>query len=159
MTERNRVVKIVLCVLIAATLAFIFVNSCLPREVSSAESEAVGGFISLIFPEGTLMNDLLAGNVRKIAHFSEFGALGAELVLYILLFSNDVKRALILHLTAPFVIGLVDETIQIFSDRGPQISDVWIDAAGCFCFALLTLGIYYAVRGIRERRVLKQNEK
>lgn len=32
-----------------------------------------------------------------------------------------------------FYIAFIDETIQIFSGRGPQIADVWLDVSGAFC--------------------------
>lgn len=152
MTDRRHILKIALLVVIAATLLFIFVNSALPREVSSAESEAVGGFIASIFPEGTWMNSFLTENIRKIAHFSEFGALGAEAVLYILFFAKDRRKSLLWTAQAPFIVGLTDETIQIFSGRGPEIADVWIDISGFYTFALLSLGVYAVVKHITRFR-------
>lgn len=32
-----------------------------------------------------------------------------------------------------FYVAFIDETIQIFSGRGPQIADVWLDVFGAFC--------------------------
>lgn len=36
-----------------------------------------------------------------------------------------------------FYIAFIDETIQIFSGRGPQIADVWLDVFGAFCGAAI----------------------
>lgn len=36
-----------------------------------------------------------------------------------------------------FYIAFIDETIQIFSGRGPQIADVWLDVLGAFCGAAI----------------------
>lgn len=141
MVNKRRVLKIVLLVLMAATLGFIFVNSCLPSDVSSAESDAVGGFIASIFPEDTWMYEFLSNNIRKLAHFSEFGAFGAEIAIYVFLFFEDTRRAVLLSLPIPFFAGFFDETIQIFSGRGPMISDVWIDVFGYFTFFAVCLVI------------------
>ncbi|MBO7633021.1 MAG: VanZ family protein, partial [Lachnospiraceae bacterium] len=35
--------------------------------------------------------------------------------------------------------ALVDETIQLFSGRGPMVQDVWLDSAGCFCGVLVMM--------------------
>lgn len=132
--------KIALILLMACTVAFIFVNSALPPEQSSEQSDAVGNFIGQIIPPDTDLGAFVQQYLRKIAHFTEYGLLGIEIALYILAFER--KRAVVLHsIAVPFAVGLIDESIQMASGRGPSIGDVWIDVGGFFTFSLLCYGI------------------
>lgn len=120
--------------LIVCTLVFIWGNSLLPAEISQALSDWVK---DLLFT-GTGGSGSGSGLLRKIAHFTEFAALGACLGW----------RSGMLHKQKylPFLWGAAaafgDEGIQLFSPgRSAQLSDVLLDscgvAAGLF---LLNLG-------------------
>lgn len=139
--HRSITVKTVLCVTIPLTLLFIFINSALPPALSSAESEAAGGFLTLIFPEGTLFHTLIVGNIRKIAHFAEFFVLGIQIALWVCLFTSRYKLTLPLSLFAVSGVAALDEVIQIFSGRGPSVFDVMLDVFG----ASVALGLVYSV--------------
>lgn len=138
----EKIFKFTLLALIFATLIFIFVQSMLPREVSSAESEAVGGIIEEIFPSDTPTGAYVQKNIRKIAHFTEFGVLGVEVALYVAFFA---KRKIFIALSYPaaLITAFFDESIQIFSKRGPLITDVWVDFLGFFVFATLTYAVFF----------------
>lgn len=119
--------------LLVMNLAFIWGNSLLPGAVSGAISDAVKEILKLLLPGGG--QDGTGGFlVRKLAHFTEFAALGACLGW---LFAMLQKGRLL-----PFLWGTaaacMDEAIQIFvPDRGPGIRDVCIDAGGVFTGLLL----------------------
>ena len=49
--------------------------------------------------------------------------------------------------------ALVDETIQIFSGRGSQIPDVWLDGAGALSGLALSLGLSSLKKWISKRRI------
>lgn len=154
---RKRRIEIALLILMALTLAFIFIQSCLPPSASDAESEAVKGFLASIFPEGSAIGDFVQENVRKIAHFLEHGLFGAELALYLFLRKASAGRIVTVAVSVPFLVGFVDETIQIFSGRGPAVTDVWIDAAGSLLIgASAYLIVLAAHRTAKARRVKKQ---
>lgn len=91
-------------------------------------------------------------NVRKVAHFSEFALLGAEVIfLYLLANKHDVSR-----LFNVFGVGLLtavsDESIQLLiPGRCGQIKDVQIDMAGYICGAALTAAVYYSVNFLRKK--------
>ena len=112
--------------LIAALLTFIWGNSLLPGEVSGAFSDWVKSFLDHLIP-GEPAEDTGSGLLRKLAHFTEFAALGMSLAwLHGMLGKGRLQ---------PFVWGVlaasVDETIQRFvPDRGPSVKDVCIDSAG-----------------------------
>ena len=117
--------------LTSVTLVFIFIQSLLPPTVSGAESGWVATLLGDVFGETTVLGRFLIEHVRKIAHFLEYGALGAETLW--LLYAFREQLPLPLCRTAPLwglAVGFVDETLQCFSSRGPAIADVWLDGAG-----------------------------
>ena len=118
-----------LIALILMTFAFIFFQSILPRETSAKESDTVSNIVAEIISPETKPGAFLQDNIRKVAHFSEFALLGAEIALYVLLF---MKRGSIIYLSLifAFIFGLIDETIQIYSGRGAAFFDTLIDASG-----------------------------
>ena len=103
----------------------------MPGDVSGSESGMVftllNPILRLILPDYMVTEHL----IRKLAHFSEYCVLGAEMMIYIqsvnkTLTINKLVNTLLTGLTVAFI----DETIQIFSGRGPMIIDMWIDLAG-----------------------------
>ncbi len=136
----------ILVTLLVFTLTFIWVHSCLSVSISREESLSVLKFLrpllELFFGKGKVTHYL----VRKLAHFSEFFVLGCILSLLLpLRFSMRLLAAGLSLLT-----GFVDETIQVFSDRGDQISDVWLDFSGAAAGILLTTLLLLLLR--RRRR-------
>ena len=132
-------VRILLLLLMVATVSFTFYQSALPKSESAQTSESVKEeIIEPILPSTTPVGSYVQNNIRKIAHFVEFAALGAEVALYVALF---MKRKIFIG--ASFFLGMLvalgDETIQIFSDRGSSVSDVWLDVAG---FASAAIVVY-----------------
>lgn len=141
METRNKKAITILGIIIAATLAFIWIHSCMGQEDSAEES----GFVYEVL-EPVLEVVVGKGNVtelfiRKLAHFTEFFGLGLELMLFmklILLSSPFAIRFINAWVLGTFC-ALIDETIQIFSGRGPMIQDVWLDSAGCLCGVLVMM--------------------
>ena len=145
------VLRYVLIVLIIATVLFIFIQSMLPKDKSKEESDAVGGIISEIIPPDTPAGEYVQKNIRKIAHFTEFAVLGAEVALYLILFMPKIRYMLFAYPTA-LILAFFDESIQIFSGRGPSISDVWIDFFGFFAATAVFYAVYAVICLIRNRR-------
>ena len=149
MQNAKKYLQITLIVLIVATISFIFINSMLPPEASSEQSGAVAEFIETIIPEDTELGSLIQEYIRKIAHFTEYGLLGFEIAIYIVLFVEKRLMYAMVNMLTPLVVGFVDETIQIFSDRGPSITDVWIDIGGFVFFSVIAYmicGLIYAFK-------------
>lgn len=131
-----------LCIcLLMVNLAFIWGNSLLPGEVSGAISGWVHMLVQAIFPGSGEMQEG-HGLLRKIAHFSEFCALGMVLS-WLFAMLKEKKWAFVLpSLACGCLAAFVDETLQRFvPDRGPSIKDVGIDSAGVILgIGLLCLG-------------------
>ncbi len=150
MKSKRIITKYVLIAMIVFTLAFIFVNSMLPTEVSKAESDNVTGWLEQVLPEESVISLFMLNNTRKIAHFVEFGVLSAELTVYALLFAEKKRNGVTLAFLMSFIAAFLDETIQIFSLRGAAVSDVWIDLFGALSFSAVTLLAYFICIAIQK---------
>ena len=129
--------------LLICNLVFIWGNSLLPGEVSGAFSDWVKAILAKLF-SGDADDSSGGGLLRKVAHFTEFAALGLCLAwLHGMLQKGKLR---------PFLWGVlaasVDETIQRFvPDRGPSVKDVCIDSAGVLTgIILLWIGHDYFKR-------------
>lgn len=126
--------------LLICTLLFIWGNSLLPGSISGAISDWVKWVLSQLFTAGPETED---GGLplRKLAHFTEFAALGT-LLSWRFGMQNKAKGLAWVCGTAA---ACVDETIQVFvPDRGPSIWDVLLDSCGVASgMLLLYLGHTY----------------
>ena len=113
--------------LIAALLCFIWGNSLLPGEISGAVSDWVKDILAKILPGEVPGVTSGGGLLRKIAHFTEFAALGFCMAWRL----GMLEKRKIMALVFGFGAACVDESIQVFvPDRGPGIRDVLIDTCG-----------------------------
>lgn len=124
--------------LMIATLIFIWGNSLMPASASSAFSNWVRSVIAWFFggggSEGAAIGE---GPLRKIAHMTEFAALGAEALLWQ---RHRVRQALPAVFLGGVTVAVIDETLQLFSEgRASQVVDVWIDTAGFACGVAVVL--------------------
>ena len=134
--------RMVLCVcLLVINLAFIWGNSLLPGEMSGALSKWVHTLVGMLFPNGGETSQS-HGFLRKLAHFSEFCALGAVLSWLFAMLKEKKWAFLVPSMVCGCLAACADETIQRFvPDRGPSIKDVMIDLAGVLLgIGLLSLG-------------------
>lgn len=160
-TRLAKIFRILLIALMIGTVAFIFVNSTLPADESQEQSDAIKDAILEVLPEDSEAYSFVDEYIRKIAHFTEYGLLGIEVAVYIALFERRRLRRAPLALLLPLFVGFIDESIQIISDRGPSISDVWIDIGGFatfFCLALLVLCVIYLLVRLVRNRFFSANE-
>lgn len=131
-----------LCIaLTVCCLVFIWGNSLMPGDISGAISDFFKRILQFLFEQGESESSGLGFLVRKLAHFTEFTALGMCLCW---LFGMLGKGRLLPFLCGAAAAG-VDETIQIFvPGRGPGIRDVCIDSSGVLLgVILLSLGHHY----------------
>ena len=115
-------------ILLVTMIALIWGHSAMPPDLSSMESGFVFRllFAPLAFFFGA--ENVTEYLIRKAAHFLEYAALGC-------LLSLDERRTLswggaLGRLNFGLLVAFLDETIQIFSGRGAQIADVWLDLSG-----------------------------
>lgn len=130
-----------ICVsLLVMLLAFIWGNSLMGAEASQAFSDFVGrilGFLSQKEIAGVTTGG--SGILRKIAHFTEFAALGMCLCWL----TGMLRKAPIQALLGGFLVACVDETIQCFvPNRGPGLLDVALDTCGAAAGIALLLAAH-----------------
>ena len=133
----RRTWRAALWVLAGLTVAFILSRSMRGKVASDGESQWVTDLLREIFHSDSISHAF----VRKLAHFTEFFILGTELSGLLWL---ERRRSVQSYLNIWFageLCALLDETVQIFSGRGPSVADVWLDTAGATCGRFLLLGI------------------
>ncbi len=160
------VITVILSVLIMANMALIYFFSSEDRRDSGDRSgritRAVIGllyddFESLPLDEQESILASVGHVIRKLAHFSEFASLG--LLTAALLCHISRRRRIRLWLCALLPAGfcllyaISDEVHQIFTNRGPAVTDVLIDFAGSlFGIAVLFFAVSLAACLRRRRR-------
>ena len=126
--------------LLVMLLVFIWGNSLMPGQVSQAISDWVK---NLLFgpPASVRAQETGSGIIRKMAHFTEFAALGADLSWLFGMLQKKKHWPLLFGILA----GCVDETIQAFvPERAPGLRDVLIDSCGVLAgMTFLYLGHSY----------------
>lgn len=150
MIRTNRRLQVCKALLIAE-LCFIWGNSLMPGEISGAISDWVGSLLRLLFEQGP--EEISSGfPLRKLAHFTEFAALGMTLEWLFAMRQKNRGYALLCGILA----AATDETIQIFvPDRGPSVRDVALDSCGVLTgMILLTVGYHY----IRKHKTIRRKE-
>ena len=124
---------LIACLILAGlNIAFIWGNSLMPRELSSAFSKLVGSILDFFLPgSATTSEGQGQGILRKIAHFTEFCSLGMLLCIISCLLNGKIWMQWVIPAGIGVAVAAIDETIQYFSPgRGPQLRDVGIDSLG-----------------------------
>lgn len=145
-------IKTILVVLLALSLAFIWLHSMMPAEDSAEESQRVGQFLTpfleLLVGEGNVTDHL----VRKLAHFCEYGALGILAGALLLVKKKSGIFRWSYALLCALAVAVIDESIQLLADgRGAQVQDVLLDTAGSLTGLLAVWLIAVLVRWLRHR--------
>ena len=153
--NRKRIGAVLLLLAILAALAFIWGNSLESAVESSLKSgrvrELIEPLLELLVGQGNVTDRM----VRKLAHLTEFAVLGA---LLLLLTAAAFRVRLQSVLNCQFFLllaALTDETIQLFTGRGSQVRDVWLDFAGGTAGLLAMLLLLWLLRCLfrpRDRR-------
>lgn len=134
--------------LLVACIWFIWHNSMLSPEDSDRRSQMAAEFLTRVFRtflhEDSALIKLMVRNVRKIAHAVEFFALGTISII-ILMILGRVNVHMVLHAVLLLLaVAVTDESIQLFSQRGAQVSDIILD----FISGMTGLSALLFVRGI-----------
>lgn len=144
--------RLIVCsILLAAILAFIWGNSAMPGQTSGALSGWLGNLLSKVLPFLATENGLHV--LRKLAHFSEFAALGMVLRWLFGMIAQTKLMQFCFPLLCGAVVACIDECIQIFSPgRYCSAVDVLIDCSGVFTgCAILTL-LFLCFRRLRRKK-------
>lgn len=131
-----------LIVFLVLMLIFIWGNSMLPKSLSSHLSEWFGGVV-----DSTTNSDISdTVNIRKLAHFFEFFALATVSSLLFQYVNNKKPYYFVFLICFGLSVASVDETIQLFNDRGASVTDVLLDFCGYICGVLLIFLILFLIK-------------
>ena len=144
--ERKRRLVSALRILLVLTLCFIWGNSLLGREDSA---ELSGSIYSWLIKHGCPIKSEHV--LRKMAHFGEFGLLGVELSGLAFLRSGFHGRPGVLAGPAALLIAAADETIQFFSGRAAQLTDVLLDFFGAVTGILILALLIFLIMKYRKK--------
>lgn len=155
-SKRILFLRVLLGVLILLNMAFIFrfssengqVSTETSGKVAHAVAEAtVRDFDRKPQEEQTEIVNHLQFPVRKLAHMTEFATLGGLIFLLLLTWRGKVLLRYGGAILAAALYALSDEFHQNFSaGRGPQLTDVLIDASGALLACSLILLVWFLVR-------------
>lgn len=155
---RDKILSLSLIVLLIVEISFIFSNSVATADVSSGKSGVfVTFFIEKILGiDSSYATDELVWDVthfiRKTAHFCEFALLSATFSSLLLLFRVTCKKLVLFSTMLSFLIGCVDEFIQLFSEgRACRFTDALIDTSGGFFGALFVVFIVIVVTFLHKK--------
>jgi VanZ family protein len=126
-------------------LCFIFGNSLLSGEESGEMSASVLDVLhpvirpaAELFSRDPVTEDQLHHLVRKLAHFTEFAALGLCSALLLWQCCRTLRTPYFGYLLFfTLMTAVCDEFLQSFTGRGPSVRDVLIDFSGAFTGILL----------------------
>lgn len=152
-----------LSALIVLTLGFIWGNSLVSRELSGRISDNIMAAMNTAAEKiglgedfFTYMSDTDGDGVaeqptshiiRKAAHVIEYAILAA---LVFLRLESAGRKRFITAWGLGILTGAIDETLQIFSHRGSQVKDVFIDSAGAL-LGIVVVSLLFAA--VKKRRL------
>lgn len=154
--RRNNIAKpihwfrvLIAIALLGGCIAFIWSNSMMSPEESSRRSKMVAEFLSrvmrMVLDDNHPIVRYLLRNIRKVAHAVEFFVLGSVCVL-ILKVLQRANFSMMLHAVLLLLfVAVADESIQMFTSRSAQVSDILLDFSGgmsglCLSFFLAGVG-------------------
>lgn len=165
--------RIVLCVVlglaIIANMVMIFIFSTENREDSGDRSQNVTQIVvetivkdyeTMSPPEQEAKVEEFHPLIRKLAHFCEFGLLGVLTAAFVNALGKGRKWLWwVIPMGFCLLYAISDEVHQMFTERGPAVTDVLIDFGGsivgiCGINLLLILAAHL-IRKRKEKRLCK----
>ncbi len=132
--NKTAVIRIILIILIAVTVTFIWSNSLADSDKSSEISGNIVEQVKpIVDPNNKIDNELFTTVVRKLAHFTEFSILGAEMMLLVCTFAKSSLSFSfsLISIGIAFPFAIADELIQLTSSgRSCEFRDMLIDLSG-----------------------------
>lgn len=153
--KTNYLFRFIMILLTAGLIAFAFIHSSMNADESGAESAVTMGFLQNILDALGIKIELTDHIVRKLAHFTEYTAIGIMLMNTAYAFNKSRPYIYYPHiLFAGLFTAVIDEAIQLnVPGRAGMITDALLDFSGVVTgtvVMLIILTIYKAVR--RKRR-------
>lgn len=150
----SRRFTIIIFILTACSIAFAFIHSIMPADLSTDESQGILQMINNLFGFFGIGVELSEEILRKIAHFTEFSIIGAMLTSCAYAFDRiKPHRFYSQVLLVGLLTAVIDETIQLSSEgRAGMVTDVLIDFGGVIFGGAVMLAVYAVYRRMRKIR-------
>ena len=153
--HRLTVIRVVLTILCAAAVGFIFYNSMKDAGDSASRSHGLREALNSVLRWLGIGWELSEYFVRKAAHFVEFFVLGGLLSATLRAYVPRI-RVMLLALPLSVAVAVCDELIQTGSPgRSCQLSDVLLDSSAALTAVMIAVLILY----LRTRRKSKDISK
>ena len=153
MSKLRKTAIIINVILIVLTVSFIWRNSLKDVSASTADSEGVTEIVEKSPPiaeaieKNKITSDDVEVTVRSLAHIVEFAALGALSMLLILIIDPAPFGLWVISSPAfCLIIGIIDECLQLLSDRACELNDIIKDLAGGMLGGLFVLAVFFIAR-------------
>ena len=145
--------RLILWIVVILTLAFIFGQSLLDKDTSEKQSVAIQEKVVEPVHKAITGEKTIHYDIRDLAHTVEFAILGLELMFLI----RNKKRTLRCLKSVSYCgfVALLDETIQNFSGRAPELIDIWHDILGAVIGVLIGAGLMFVIN-IHKESIDKQ---
>ena len=166
LSKKRKILCIILLLILAADMVFIFYNSSENADKSGSRSGEVtevivstcySGYEELSAAEKEKVLSKADPVVRELAHMTEFIPLGFSLSA--LLFAiyqpkgRKTGKLSLISLGCGALYALSDEMHQLFVDgRGFQLFDIFMDSCGCTVGIIISLIIYVIFNKHAEKR-------
>lgn len=153
-THNNFLFRLIMILITAGLIAFAFIHSLMPAEESGAESGFVRAFLQNIISILGINFELTDHIVRKLAHFTEYTAIGIMLMNTAYSFNKARPYVFCPHiLFAGLFTAVIDEAIQLnVPGRAGMITDALLDFSGVLAGIIVMLAILTIYKVIRKKR-------
>ncbi len=162
----RKIAFIILIILCVVWTSFIFSNSLKNAEQSSEQSSSVTEKVNEVAQAVGIDREITHGEVRSMAHFSEFAVLAtlisATIAVGIYPYFNKKIVLLLLvggaSIPVCFALACVDELLQKLSEgRASDFLDVLVDTLGALCGALVFV-VGYIIFDFVKTKIHKKRE-
>ena len=148
--------RVILTVLTVAAVAAIFYNSSLSAVESTEQSSPLTEWVNSVLASLHFPFAVTEKFIRKLAHFSEYSALGLLLSTTVYLYRQDRKKTLLTALPIGAAVAVCDELIQLFpAGRSCQVSDMLIDTCG-IAFGTLIVLLFISIKEKKQKETYEK---
>ncbi len=143
---------------IGLVLGFILINSMLNEAISQWLSNLPRRIVQSFIPYGKVkwLDTFLIHKIRKFAHFIEYLIFGILVAKYYLFKGKKLNvYRLVNSIYIVLSISIIDETIQLISNRQSLVSDIWLDLSG----GIVGVLVYLFYRFYKFQKKQKEKNK
>jgi len=173
LSKKRKIIVITLIILFIGSVLLVWGQSLLPASSETPKEEVVldVGLNShdqseIVYEASKDTLDKVFGKnkielpkFRKIAHVVEYVGVGLLFNLLILALGKyDIKTSF-WSLSIGLFIGVIDESLQILSKRGPEVYDILVDFLGVLIVTAVFMGVYFIIQKANKKpKVIKEAE-